>query len=465
MAPPSATSSSSFSLVLSLLSLSLLTLENLSLVAARAVAEEYRVVSADSLIPATVCSAQKAASPSKLIVVHRRGPCSPLSRKSDPSHADLLRHDQARVDSINRLPAAVAGSLATTLPVTPGIALGVGNYIVSIGLGTPRKDFSVVFDTGSDLTWIQCNPCQSCYSQQDPIFDPAQSTTYANISCSSSFCNELDDRSCSSSSTCQYSVRYGDQSQTNGSFVQDTLTVAGDEIAGFRYGCGHQNSGLFGRADGLLGLGREPVSLVVQTGQKYGMVFSYCLPPRSNGTGYLTLGGSGGAAREIQYTPLLTNPKLPTFYFVKLVDIAVGGQRLGIPPAVFSASQGAIVDSGTVITRLPPAAYDQLRRKFQQLMPSYPRAPALSILDTCYDFTGRQTVSVPAVALVFDGGLTANLDFKGIIYVANVSQACLAFAGNDDPADLLIVGNVQQRTFNVVYDLASLRIGFGPNGC
>ncbi|KAG0467350.1 hypothetical protein HPP92_018930 [Vanilla planifolia] len=98
-------------------------------------------------------------------------------------------------------------------------------------------------------------------------------------------------------------------------------------------------------------------------------------------------------------------------------------------------------------------------------MAQYPRAPALSILDTCYDLTGYNTVKVPTIGLLLDPGLTVNLDFTGILYVAKLSQACLAFAGNNDPSDVVIVGNVQQRRFNVVHDVANLRIGFGANGC
>lgn len=408
------------------------------------------------------------AGPSKLTVVHRHGPCSSLAHRDNQSHVELLHQDQARVDSIHRRAAAAAarnnlvgGSLSARVPSNTGAALGTGNYLVTIGLGTPKKSFSVVFDTGSDLTWTQCLPCDSCYTQNDPLYDPTHSSTFTNISCNSNYCNELDQSSCSSSSTCLYLVQYGDNSQTQGSLIQDTLTFSSDTIPNFRYGCGHDNSGLFGRADGLLGLGREPVSIVSQTAGLYGKLFSYCLPSRSSYAGYLSL---GSAAAGVQYTPMLTNPNLPSFYFLKLVAISVGGQRLALSPTVFS-TPGTLLDSGTVISRLPPSAYAALRSSFRQYMSNYPTAPALSILDTCYDFTNYQTVKVPTIALIFDGGVTANVDFTGILYVASISQACLAFAGNNDAGDVVIIGNVQQRRFNVVYDVGNLKIGFGANGC
>ncbi|KAI0501715.1 hypothetical protein KFK09_016660 [Dendrobium nobile] len=161
---------------------------------------------------------------------------------------------------------------------------------------------------------------------------------------------------------------------------------------------------------------------------------------------------------------MLTNPNLPSQYFLKLVAISIGDERLALSPIVFSAG-GTMLDSGTVISRLPPTAYSALRSIFQQHMTNYPMALSLSLLDTCYVFTNYQKVNVPAIAIIFDDGVTANLDFMGILYMAKKSQTCLAFAGNNAASDIVIIDNVQQRGFNVVYDVGNLKLGFGANGC
>ncbi|KAG1364264.1 Aspartyl protease family protein [Cocos nucifera] len=400
-----------------------------------------------------------------LKVAHRHGPCSPLHLKQNPDHKQILHRDQSRVNAIHARTTtkSLRANAANSIPDHTGDSLGTGNYIVTIGIGTPRRDRSVIFDTGSDVTWIQCEPCRSCYQQREPLFDPSQSSTYANISCSSSYCSELDLSGCTSS-TCVYEVQYGDNSYTTGFLAQDTLTLTSSQVMpNFRFGCGENNDGLFGEAAGLLGLGRKKVSIVSQAFQKFGGVFSYCLPSTSSSTGYLTFGG-GSTSSNVKFTPMLTDPTTPTFYYLDLVAIYIGGQRLSISPTVFS-NAGTIIDSGTVISRLPPAAYSALRLAFWRLMSSYKSAPAFSILDTCYDFTGYGQVSIPTVALQFGGGVTTNLDSSGILYVASESQACLAFAGNSDASDLGIIGNVQQRKLNVVYDVAKKAIGFGPNGC
>ena len=129
------------------------------------------------------------------------------------------------------------------------------------------------------------------------------------------------------------------------------------------------------------------------------------------------------------------------------------------------AAGGTIIDSGTVITLLPPRAYAALRSAFVRSMAGYRRAPPLSLLDTCYNFTGQARVKVPAVELVFAGGATVSLDFSGVLYVSKVSQACLAFASNGDDTSIGILGNTQQKTFAVVYDVANQKIGFAAKGC
>ncbi|KAJ9545563.1 hypothetical protein OSB04_025270 [Centaurea solstitialis] len=389
---------------------------------------------------------------------------------------EMLTHDQDRVESIrSRLTTNIdtdrkrdaAGSKAT-LPAKSGSTIGSGNYIVTVGLGTPKKDLSLIFDTGSDLTWTQCQPCaRSCYSQQETIFAPSASTTYSNISCSATECNDLTSATGNqpgcSSSTCIYGIQYGDQSFSVGFFGKETLTLTKtDVISNFYFGCGQNNQGLFGGAAGLLGLGRDKLSIVSQSAQKYGKVFSYCLPSRASGTGYLTFGKSG-APSNVKYTPFSAS-KGSTFYGLELQAIYVGGNKLAISPTVFSSS-GMIIDSGTVITRLPPTAYAALSKAFRAQMTKYTLTKPLSILDTCYDFSNVTTVTIPVLSFLWGGNTKVDIAGQGTLYANGISQVCLAFAGNGDDTDIGIFGNVQQRTLGVVYDLPAGKVGFASGGC
>ncbi|XP_011080092.1 aspartyl protease family protein At5g10770-like [Sesamum indicum] len=454
----------------------------------------YHTLQINSLFPASVCSTNTTPSTgsskrqSTLEVFHRHGPCSQLGQDTDatittPSVSEVLSHDQSRVDSIqaqvksdsskvkikntNSNPNKLKDKKAN-LPVQSGRSLGSGNYIVTVGLGTPTKTLSLIFDTGSDLTWTQCEPCaRSCYQQQDPIFNPSASASYSNISCNSPQCSQLSgatgNKPGCSSTTCVYGIQYGDQSFSVGFFSKDKLTITATEVfPNFLFGCGQNNQGLFGNTAGLLGLGRNSLSIISQTAPKYGKYFSYCLPSTSSSTGHLTLGKSG-VSRNVKFTPFASSQGT-SFYFIDILSISVGGRQLPISQSVFTTA-GSIIDSGTVITRLPPAAYSTMSAEFRKQMVKYKTAPAYSILDTCYDLSGLTTITIPTISFTFGGSVKVDLAPSGILLAVSTSRVCLAFAGNNNADDVAIFGNTQQKTLEVVYDVGRGNLGFGPAGC
>ncbi|XP_064997465.1 aspartyl protease family protein At5g10770 isoform X1 [Musa acuminata AAA Group] len=420
-------------------------------------AQSYHVVQNHNSRPEVVCSSSKVSSFSgsnatALPLVHRHGPCSPFDDKKLLSLEEILLKDQLRVNYLWRsaLKPSAKPQVDDSKASIPTEYGGRG-YVITVGYGTPSQEQTVIMDTGSDLSWIKCKPRNVCYSQKEPIFDPSQSSSYAAIPCNSSDCSQLPS-SCSSS--CAYVIQYGSGPKRSGVYSYDRLTLSpNDVIEPFLFGCGTDNERLFLNAAGLVGLGRGKRSLVSQTSQVYQSVFSYCLPSTPSSTGFLKLGEPGDASNTV-YTRMQTSS---SFYFVDLIGISVGGQQLDISPSVFS-SRGTIIDSGTTITRLPASAYGALRSAFRCYMSQYPAAPPTRVLDTCYDFSGYETITVPKVALLFDG-VTMDLDISGILM-----HGCLAFTGYKG-GRFGIIGNVQQQTFEVVYDLGNERIGFVPQAC
>ncbi|CAI9755590.1 unnamed protein product [Fraxinus pennsylvanica] len=464
-------------LLISFTFLSFFLIKSYALEGRKVIESHYHTVEISSLLPASVCSpSTKGPSkrPSTLKVFHRHGPCSKYSQdKATPSLDEVLSHDESRVESIHfkinhNVDNDKIEDKKAIVPAKSGQSLGTGNYIVSLSLGTPKKSLSLVFDTGSDLTWTQCQPCaRSCYTQKEPIFNPTESTSYSNVSCSSTQCSQLSSATGNSpkcfSQTCVYTIQYGDQSFTMGFLSQDTLTISpSDVVPNFYYGCGQNNQGLFGNTAGILGLGQDALSIVSQTEQKYGKYFSYCLPSSSSSSGHLTFGNSG-VSSNVKFTPF-ANSQDTSFYFINILGISVGTTQLSISPSVFKTA-GTIIDSGTVITRLPPDAYSALRTEFKKGMSKYPSAPAFSILDTCYDLSNYTTITIPKIGFTFDGNVKVDIVAMGTLVAVDSSRVCLAFAGNSDASDIGILGNVQQRTMEVVYDVAGGKLGFGPGGC
>ncbi|KAL6586520.1 hypothetical protein OROMI_001508 [Orobanche minor] len=422
----------------------------------------FQTLHVGSLLPASDChrsSTVKSGSNKRqstvLELFHKHGPCS-SSTSARPPLADILSSDQSRVESIrvrlehdsntnqlkNRTPYYKNNKsfkdAKTNLPVPP--IFDSGDYMVTIGLGTPQRNLSLILDTGSGLTWTQCEPCiRSCYKQNETIFDPSASS----------------------------SIEYGDSSFSIGDYSKDKLTLTQDVLPDFHFGCGQNNQGTFElqAAAGLIGLSRDDYSIVSQTAKKYGKYFSYCLPSVSSSTGHLTFGRrNADSHKNVRFTPFVGLRPDSSFYFIEIEYISVGGQRLQIDPSVFT-TEGTIIDSGTVITRLPNEAYVRMRDEFKSHMKNFSSAGAHSILDTCYNYSKDHEMKIPTISFTFRDNVTVDLDASGTLINVDSTTACLAFAGNRGGSGMSIFGNTQQKTLEVVYDVAGGKLGFGRRGC
>ncbi|KAM7479728.1 hypothetical protein LguiA_027941 [Lonicera macranthoides] len=350
-----------------------------------------------------------------------------------------------------------------TSPVTSGIGQGSGEYFTRIGVGQPSKPYYMVIDTGSDINWIQCRPC-NCYQQSDPIYDPTASSSYSLLTCNSPQCNALDISNCRTD-TCLYQVSYGDGSYTVGDFATETVSFGNSgSVPKVAIGCGHDNEGLFVGAAGLIGLGGGKLSLPSQI---QATSFSYCLVDR-NSMSSSTLEFNSPLPANSVTAPLLRNSKIDTFLYVGLSGISVGGQLLSIPPSIFavddSGKGGVIVDSGTAVTRLQADAYNSFRDAFAKQAQNLPSSSSFALFDTCYDLSSMSSASVPTVDFHFSGGKKLALRPENyLIPVDSDGKFCLAFAPTQ--GSLSIIGNVQQQRTRVSYNLKNSIVGFSPNNC
>lgn len=351
--------------------------------------------------------------------------------------------------------------------VVSGMDQGSGEYFVRIGVGSPPRDQYMVIDSGSDMVWVQCQPCKLCYKQSDPVFDPAKSASYTGVSCGSSVCDRIENSGCHSGG-CRYEVMYGDGSYTKGTLALETLTFGRTVIRNVAMGCGHRNRGMFVGAAGLLGIGGGSMSFVGQLTGQTGGAFGYCLVSRgTDSTGSLVFGREAlpvGAS----WVPLVRNPRAPSFYYVGLKGLGVGGVRIPLPDDVFDLTEtgdgGVVMDTGTAVTRLPTAAYAAFRDGFKSQTANLPRASGVSIFDTCYDLSGFVSVRVPTVSFYFTEGPVLTLPARNFLMPVDDSGTyCFAFAAS--PTGLSIIGNIQQEGIQVSFDGANGFVGFGPNVC
>ena len=159
-----------------------------------------------------------------------------------------------------------------------------GEYFMQMAIGSPvRLNLHFILDTGSDLMWTQCEPCDtfsflSCKPQNDPMFDPFQSSSYNNVSCSNHFCLDLTiNGGCNSLNNSEYIYSYG-SGATYGVLVEETFSLGtvGTSFPNLTFGCCSSQYGDFLNSSGIIGLGRGPLSLVSQIGPSIGNIFSYC---------------------------------------------------------------------------------------------------------------------------------------------------------------------------------------------
>ncbi|OAY68773.1 Protein ASPARTIC PROTEASE IN GUARD CELL 1 [Ananas comosus] len=256
---------------------------------------------------------------------------------------------------------------------------------------------------------------------------------------------------------------------------RDSHLLRGARVGRVALGCGHDNEGLFVAAAGLLGLGRGALSFPSQAARRFGRRFSYCLVDRTSSsssssssssaaptpatprTSSMVFGDAAAAATgpDAAFTPMVRNPKMETFYYVERGRLP--RPRDGPAPRPVHGRGGAIVDSGTSVTRLARAAYAAVRDAFRAGAAAglggeaAEVAGGFSLFDTCYDLAGRDEVRVPTVALHLAGGAQVSLPAENyLIPVDTKGTFCFAFAGTDSGVSIL--GNIQQQGFRVVFD-------------
>ncbi|KAL6633922.1 hypothetical protein ACP70R_026593 [Stipagrostis hirtigluma subsp. patula] len=410
------------------------------------------------------------------------------SADKDITRIDTMHRRAARAGAERAASSSPRRALSERLVATvgSGVAVGSGEYLVDVYVGTPPRRFQMIMDTGSDLNWLQCAPCLACFEQRGPVFDPAASSSYRNVTCGDQRCGLVAPpteapRACGRprEDPCPYYYWYGDQSNTTGDLALESFTVnltapgASRRVDGVVFGCGHSNRGLFHGAAGLLGLGRGPLSFASQLRAVYGHAFSYCLVDHGSDVGSKIVFGEDAvllAHPQLKYTAFAPAGAPDTFYYVKVKGVLVGGEMLNISSDTWDVgrdgSGGTIVDSGTTLSYFAEPAYRVIRQAFIDRMDkAYPLATGFPVLSPCYNVSGVETPEVPEFSLLFADG--AVWDFPAENYFIQLNSEglmCLAILSTPRSA-MSIIGNYQQQNFHVLYDLQNNRLGFAPRRC
>ncbi|KAF3658351.1 putative aspartic proteinase CDR1-like [Capsicum annuum] len=317
-------------------------------------------------------------------------------------------------------------------PIQSTITASDGEYLMKISIGTPPVDAFVILDTGSDLTWIQCEPCVECFEQFTPIFNPKNSSSYKTVSCDTKLCQEI--WSPCNNNTCNYEVTYADDSATLGELSVETFRFASTSgkyvsIPKIPFGCGHNNSVFSNTISGLIGL-----------------VTSALVTMRLSGPGVVS-------------TSLIARQ---SYYFLTLESISIGNKILPFRSSKSSSNtQGNIfIDSGTLLTVFPNEFYSNLEKTLMASIHAARKQDPAEFFNVCYA-SKNDIINAPKIVAHFTN---ADVELSPVNVFTQVDEGliCLTMVPDEGTATF---GNLAQANFLIGYDLAAKQVSFLPMDC
>ncbi|XP_043717594.1 aspartic proteinase CDR1-like [Telopea speciosissima] len=355
--------------------------------------------------------------------------------------------------------------------------VGIGSFPPSPGQkGMP---YWLVIDTGSYLTWVQCEGCNPCFPLQQPNFPYNRSQSYKPIPCGDPTC-PTPNQDCFQS-FCGFKVYYGEDPPASiaGAIIRETLTFPSDFGGTESYnslflGCSfksyHYEFQEPNKIGGILGLGfggPETLHFLNQVGKKR---FSYCLSNFEHTNSQLYIGGAKMVGPQVLSTPLLRGSN-EALYYLDLQDISIKNVCLRLQG---SFSGGSAIDSGCPIIVLLPDVYARVRIGFVQYFTQFHIQP--------YD-SGSRPRDLPTLDLCFpnlagfDRYPTMTFNFRGAdldvqppsIFSVGRNYICVLLKSG--PITMIGAFQQMQHKFSYDFELGDRRRGeigalrFAPQDC
>ncbi|XP_062152515.1 aspartic proteinase CDR1-like [Alnus glutinosa] len=348
-----------------------------------------------------------------------------------------------------------------------------GQHLIKLSIGTPPTDIYNIADTGSDLFWTQCSPCEGCYKQIYPMFNPDKSSTYSDISCDSDQCHDLDTK-CTPEKTCQYVYGYGDSSTTRGFLAKETVTLTsttGQKVStDVVFGCGHNNTGTFNDHEtGIIGLGGGVVSFTSQLATTFGSKkFSHCFSPFGTDPD-IPSKVSFGSGSEVSGPGVVSTPLIErgdtTLYFVTIEGISVGDKYLSWDPSGAVSKGNAFLDSGTPPMLLSEDLHNRLEAEVKKQITLDPITgdPDLGT-QLCYK--SEKNLDGPILTLHFEGADVKLTPENFFIPPPKAGFFCFAVQ-NYGPVQsgFGLIGNFAQANYLIGYDKEKMTLSFKHTDC
>ncbi|XP_020586052.1 aspartyl protease APCB1 isoform X2 [Phalaenopsis equestris] len=257
---------------------------------------------------------------------------------------------------------------SSVIPIR-GNLLPDGQYYTSVFVGNPPRPYFLDVDTGSDLTWIQCDaPCVSCTKGPHPWYRPVKNKI---VQPEDYLCQEIQQTqshwSCDSCQQCDYEVEYADHSSSMGVLTRDEMQLMmsnGDKAkVNFVFGCAYDQRGRFlnspVKTDGILGLSSAKVSLNSQLASQgiTNNVVGHCISGGTEGGGYMFFGNDFVPRWGMTWVP--TKNGLTNFYGTQVRGVVYGSKQISVGEKGGNAYL-TVFDSGSTYSFFPHEIYSNL---------------------------------------------------------------------------------------------------------
>lgn len=345
-----------------------------------------------------------------------------------------------------------------------------GYYTCRLWIGSPPQEFALIVDTGSTVTYVPCSSCTQCGIHQDPRFKPEASSTYKPVECGPQ-CSTCD----SDRHQCKYLRRYAEMSTSEGLLGDDLVSFGNVSTLGperLVFGCETLESGDIydQKADGIMGLGRGPLSIVDQLVNRNAMTasFSLCYGGMDEGGGAMVMGAIPSPPQMV-FTG--SNFRRSAYYNLGLQQVLMAGTPLPLDQGIFDSNFGTVLDSGTTYAYFPDKAFKAFTTALSQHVKLHRVAgPDSHYPDICYEGAGSDLSKLseyfPEVQLKFGDGKIVSLAPENYLFkhLKVPGSYCLGiFSNGKDSATLL--GGIVVRNMLVTYDRVNQQIGFWRTNC
>ncbi|CDY10133.1 BnaC05g03760D [Brassica napus] len=377
-----------------------------------------------------------------------------------------------------------------------GNVFPLGYYSVSLQIGNPPKDFTFDVDTGSDLTWVQCDaPCSGCTVRTELQYKPKSNT----VPCSDPICSALHwpkKPECQNpKDQCDYEIEYADQGSSIGALVVDQFSLklldGSSFVPRLAFGCGYDQHFLSAHPPpatvGVLGLGKGKISILTQL-VSAGLtrnVLGHCLSSKgggflffgdnvipSTGVSWTTLVSPGFDSRWERLFTMLGFPTKSNHYTTGPAELLYNGKPTGL------SGLKLIFDSGSTYTYFNSKTYQAIVNLIGNDLKGKPLKDVKEDKTLAICWKGATPLKsvleaknlFKTLTINFKNGRTNSqlqIPPESYLIVSKTGNVCLGILNGSEVGlhDSNVIGDISMQGTMVIYDNEKQQLGWVSADC